>query len=124
GFSGVGQMTVSNGVWLANVVGLGNGQGARGTLTITGGTNRFGGGFDLGTNGGATGTVSMTSGELTVTNGETRIGSFGVGDFTVSNGLLRLGNVFLGRFAGGTGTLTVASGTVTMDRPVATNAGS
>ncbi len=115
GNNGIGTMAVSNGVWLADVVGVAVPMFARGTLSIAGGTTTFLGGFDLGTNPSATGTLWMTGGELVATNsGEARIGSFGVGRLVVSNGTLRLGNAFLGRFAGGSGSLTVAGGTTTV----------
>jgi T5SS/PEP-CTERM-associated repeat protein len=114
GNNGIGTMAVSNGVWLADVVGVANPMFSRGTLTIAGGTTTFLGGFDLGTNPSSTGTLWMTAGELVATNsGEARIGSFGIGRLVVSNGTLRLGNAFLGRFAGASGSLTVAGGTTT-----------
>src|SRR3989442_216500 len=41
GSSGVGQMTVSNGTWLARGPTVGYTGGSQGTLTIAGGTNRL-----------------------------------------------------------------------------------
>jgi hypothetical protein len=104
GNSGLGQMTLSNGTWLAGAVTL-----AQGTLTVAGGTNSFGGQLVVGN--ATTGTVWVTGGQLLVTNAVTYIGSSGAGSLTQSNGFVQVYNEFVGFSYGGQGTLTVAGGT-------------
>jgi hypothetical protein len=110
GNTGVGQMTVSDGTWLADLVALGGAAGSQGTLTIAGGTNSLAE-LLIGNATSSTGTVWVTGGLLTVTNtGEgfaTTIGSGGPGQMTVSNGTVLAD--FLG--IGNHGTLTLAGGT-------------
>ena len=121
-FTGVGQMIVSNGTWLADVFGAGLLASAQGTITIAGGTNEVTQGFDCGTNPFATGTLWMVNGLLTATNGEARIGSSGTGRLIVSNGLVRLRDLYVGRFPAGSGTLTIDGGTVTVANLIVSNA--
>ena len=104
-----GQMTVSNGVWLANEVDLGT-RGGDGTLTIAGGTSTMAGQLLLAT-GSGTGTVWMTGGQLTVTNNPTIIGSDGFGQMAVSNGFWSPSAVVVGATNGSVGVLTIAGGT-------------
>ena len=104
-----GQMTVSNGVWLANEVDLGT-RGGDGTLTIAGGTTTMAGQLVLAT-GSGTGTVWMTGGQLTVTNNPTIIGSGGFGQMAVSNGFWSPSAVIVGGTNGSVGVLTIAGGT-------------
>jgi T5SS/PEP-CTERM-associated repeat protein len=110
GFSGIGQMTVSNGAWLARDVVVGTSAGSQGTLTIAGGTNQFSLILYLGYNAGATGTVWLTGGQLIVTNTSSYIGRFGIGQMTVSNGTWLARDVYVGRIAGSQGTLIIAGG--------------
>jgi T5SS/PEP-CTERM-associated repeat protein len=111
GGNGVGQMTVSNGTLQAYSVYVGVFGGSQGTLTIAGGTNRFSWYLVVGYNSGATGTVWLTGGQLTVTNGPTFIGNYGVGQMTVSNSTWLAKDVSVGNNAGSQGTLTIAGGT-------------
>ena len=105
---GIGQMTVSNGTWVAREVALANNIGSKGILTLAGGTNIFLLNLDIG---GATGTVWLTGGRLVVTNGFTTVGDGGTaGQMIVSNGTWRARNVIVSPFAGSVGTLTVAGG--------------
>jgi T5SS/PEP-CTERM-associated repeat protein len=112
GSSGIGQMTVSNGTWLAGSVDLGFSGGSQGTLTIAGGTNIFMEYLGLGSESStATGTVWMTGGLLTVTNnGTTYVGGEGSGRMTVSNGTWLASDVYVGYLSGAGGTLTFAGG--------------
>jgi hypothetical protein len=112
---GSGQMTESNGTWLAGTVQLGNGGTglASGTLTIAGGTANaavmlIGGGV------GSAGTVWVTGGQLILTNFNfgSQIGSTGIGQLTISNGVLLASALQLGGIAGAQGTVTIAGGTV------------
>lgn len=113
GFSGVGRMTVSNGMWLARDVYVGFLSGSQGTLTVAGGTNTLSSSLTVGSFIGSTGTVWVTGGQLTVMNGAILIGDSGVGQMTVSNGTVLATSVFVG-LNSSQGTLTVAGGTNTL----------
>ncbi len=117
GSNGVGQVTVSNGTWLACYVFVGEDSGS-GTLTIAGGSTTLVG-FDMivgGPLGSGTGTVWVTGGQLTATKPGlgTVIGDGSVGQMTVSNGTWRAWDVTVGAIGGSRGTLTVAGGTNTL----------
>lgn len=125
GNGGVGQMTVSNGTWRADYVALGSSPGAKGTLTIAGGTNSISAGIFISQiSTVSTGVVWVTDGQLTVTNAETDVGSEGVGQMTVSNGTWRAEMVIVGDNSGSQGTLTVAGGTNTLSGRLAVGYGS
>jgi thrombospondin type 3 repeat protein len=109
GDSGTGQMTVSNAVWLASDIGVGQQFGDLGTLTVAGGTITTPDSLDIGTFGGS-GTVWLVNGSISVNSSLTVSEGAGVGQLTVSNGTLQA--VFLDM--NGLGTLTVAGGTSTI----------
>jgi hypothetical protein len=135
GVSGLGQMTVSNGNWLAANVNVGANAGSRGTLTVNGGTNAIVGPLTVGNGTGAVwitggtlaitnnpenvsggvgfivdGSVTLNSGMITVSNSAV-VGSHGAGSLTVHSGSLSLSNLLLGTSAGANGTLTMSGGT-------------
>jgi hypothetical protein len=120
GSGGVGLATVSNGTWLSDEMVVGN--AAQGTFTIAGGTVTLGvtgtsPDFTVGVAPGGTGTVWLTGGQFTLTNGPTRLGtSFGafsnaVGRMTVSNGVWRARDVSVAADPDAQGTLTITGGT-------------
>ncbi len=111
GYSGVGQMTVSNGLWQALRVYVGFNAGSQGTLTIAGGTNTVAVDLEIGENINSTGVVWLTGGRLVTTNFGTFIGVSGAGQMTVSNGIWLTKDVFVGLAASSRGTLTIAGGT-------------
>jgi hypothetical protein len=111
GESGLGQMTMSNGNWQAASEIIGDLSGSQGTLNMAGGTNKLRSSFSVGSNAGATGTVWMTDGLLTVSNGFVDIGSQGIGRMTVSNGTWTSRNVAIAFGGSSQGTLTIAGGT-------------
>lgn len=119
GEQGIGQMTVSNGTWLANNIHVGNAAGGVGTLNFAGGTTTFitsvlpsfPNFLIVGAQANSTGTVWMTGGQLTTTNCTAVVSSNGVGALTVSNGTWLARDVFVGYRPGSQGTLTVAGGT-------------
>ncbi len=120
GFEGIGQMTVSNGSVLANLIGVGGEAGSTGTLTIDGGTTSLLSGLAVGGEPNGTGAVWVTGGQLTITNNnvglEVYIGLLGPGQMTVSNGSVLADNIVLGGNGGNpgsAGTLTIAGGSVT-----------
>lgn len=116
GATGVGQMTLSNAVWLVDALEVGSfgntPTGASGTLTMVGSTVTVSSTFAVGAaDPTATGAVWLTSGQLTDTNGFSYVGWHGVGQMTVSNGTWRAGNMIVGYWPGSQGTLTIAGGT-------------
>ena len=135
GVSGLGQMTVSNGHWLAATVNVGANAGSQGTLTINGGTNAIVGPLTIGNGTGAVwitggtlvitndpenvtsgvgfiidGSATLNSGMITVSNSAV-VGSHGAGSLKVNNGSLSVSNLLLGTSAGANGTLTLSGGT-------------
>jgi T5SS/PEP-CTERM-associated repeat protein len=113
GAGGIGQMTVSNGTWLADYVTVGNYPGSQGTLTIAGGTNSLSSSLYVGLSTNTMGIVWVTGGQLIVTNGGTVVGDNGVGQMTVSNGAVLARGVLVGYNSGSQGTLTIAGGQLT-----------
>ena len=78
---------------------------------MAGGTNRLRSSFTVGNNAGVTGTVWMTDGLLTVSNGFVNIGSSGIGRMTVSNGTWMSRNIVIAFGGSSQGTLTINGGT-------------
>lgn len=119
GVLGVGQMTMSNGIWLANAIWVGHVTGSQGTLTLAGGTTTFMNSTEeffpnfltIAGEAGTTGTLWMTGGQFTMTNATTLVGSNGVAQMTVSNGTWLARDVFVGFGPNSQGTLSVAGGT-------------
>ncbi len=101
GFSGVGQVAVSNGTVLSRNVAVGYTTGSRGTLTIAGGTTVLSSDLTIGRDASATGTVTVAGGSLFVTNA--------AGTATLIVG------------QSGRGIYTQNGGTATVDRLVVTN---
>jgi hypothetical protein len=114
GGSGFGQMVISNGQVLTYSVLVASGPASQGALAIAGGAGNFSGGLIVGGGQGATGTVSMTDGQLMVTNKQTILGSYGVGQMTASNGTFLAKGIILGSSPGSQGTLTISGGTVSI----------
>jgi T5SS/PEP-CTERM-associated repeat protein len=112
GIDGIGRMTVSNGTWMTDVAVVGLDPGSQGTLSFAGGTNSLSSFLTAGFNAGATGTVWLTGGQLTMTNSVAMVGHYGVGRMTVSNGTWQASGVNIGVLAGGRGTLTTAGGSL------------
>ncbi len=113
GWSGVGQMTVSNGTWTANNVYVANQFGSGGTLTVAGGTTNLMANLQVAASPSTTGTVWLTGGQLKVTN-EVFIGESSVGQMTVSNGNWLAGLVGVGNGLGSSGTLSILGGSSTL----------
>lgn len=114
GDTGIGQMTVSNGTWLANEVFVGYHPGSQGTLTIAGGTTVLSSDLFIGGEYGSTGTLWMTGGQLFVTNNVSFLQVAAVGQMTISNGTCLAATMYLGGEGTEQGTLTIAGGTVTV----------
>jgi hypothetical protein len=113
GNTGIGQMTVANGTWLASDAFVGYRPGSQGILSIAGGTNLISFILDLAFNAGSTGTVWMSGGQLIVTNSGNGIGigDNGVGQMTISNGTCQTPSIYVAYTSTSRGTLTVAGGT-------------
>jgi thrombospondin type 3 repeat protein len=114
GDNGVGQMTVSNGLWIGGNVNVSGGSSSsQGTLTIAGGSTTL---SSLAIDSVSTGTVWLTGGQLSVTGAQTMIAnSLGVGRMIVSNGTWQSQGFVVGDI--GHGTLIIAGGTNTMFNP-------
>ena len=115
GDAGAGQMTISNGVWLAQNVVVGRTNGALGMLTLAGGSTIISSNLTLGSSGcGASGSVSVAGGQLWVTN-STHDAALDVrsGVLTLDHGLLSVDCLILtnacGRISRLGGTLTYSS---------------
>jgi T5SS/PEP-CTERM-associated repeat protein len=76
-------------------------------LDINGGTALVLSEFHIADNAGSTGIVSVTGGQLIVTNDITAIGRYGVGEMIVSNSFVQLTNASVGRHDGAIGTLVL-----------------
>jgi hypothetical protein len=115
GLNGVGQMTVSNGNnWIGDMV-IGQNGGSRGTLTIAGGTNQFTTEFLVGAGLTSTGVVSLTGGQLVVTNNNilTAVGYSANGEMMVfPSGKLLSSRLSVGFGSGARGTFTLAGATL------------
>ena len=126
GGNGNGQAVVSNAPVAASYLIVGDSLGSSGTLTIAGGTINISGAMAVAQGQGATGSVFITGGQLTVTNQGVSVGSFrtgqlpltiggfGVGQMTLSNGSLLAQSVIVGNCENSQGTLTIAGGTVSV----------
>ncbi len=101
GGNGVGQLVVSNGQFSGTHVLVGAGPGSAGTLVLNGGTATLSGGLAVGGAQGATGLVSITGGQLTVTNQnmDVFVGNFGFGQMLVSNGVMLARNMVVGNYS-------------------------
>jgi fibronectin-binding autotransporter adhesin len=109
GNSGVGQMVISNGSVRAFDVAL---RGPSCTLTMAGGTIAVASTLQIPNTADSTGSVWVTGGQLTVTNGTTSLGGNGVGQLIVSNGTFLARDVSVA--GAGSGTLTIAGGTTAL----------
>jgi hypothetical protein len=144
GNGGVGQMTVSNGAWVARDLEVGSIAGANGTLTLVAGSVAAKGPLTIG-GGTGTGTVVVgafaemaitnlptapflglgfficdgstlvtNGGSLLATNAFTLLGEHGSGSLTNSGGIINLQELTIGLLAGSSGTLTMLGGTTTV----------
>lgn len=90
GLSGVGQMTISNGVFLARTVDVGHLRGSQGTLTIAGGNTFVSSTLVAGVFSNGVGVIQIAGGNLFVTNqtgtAQLIVGQQGQGNFTQSGG--------------------------------------
>ena len=124
GNDGIGQMSISNGTWLARDVIVGFTTGARGTLTVAGGTVAMVGPFNIAggpsSSGGGTGVVFVSGGGLVVTNTPANVtsasGEFIIdGTVVLTNGgtlVATNSSTFIGN--NGSGILTNFGGTLTL----------
>ena len=114
GLYGAGQMTISNNSTLTSdravIVGLG--AGSQGDVTMDSSSWIAGEHLIVGQDRGATGTVRITGGQLTVTNTSlTLIGGAGSGQQVWSNATITVGALEVGADPGSQCTLTIAGGT-------------
>jgi hypothetical protein len=115
GIDGPSQMIVSNGEvqTASSFIFVGSGNRSQGALTLAGGSyvsSPFGR-LVIGMETGAVGVVSVTSGNLIITNSFiTLVGGDGAGQLNLFNGTNTLGALQVGGNPGSAGTLTVAGG--------------
>ncbi len=113
-----GQMLVAAGTVNAGTIDVGNAAGSLGTLTVSGVATVRCSSLVIGPLANATGTVWMTGGQLTTTNGGKPnvlyVGHSGTGQMTVSNGLVLSAVAYVGYGVGSHGTLTLAGGSMTI----------
>jgi len=130
GYGGVGDLTISDGVVQAQGLFVGTfyfvedpGSGAwlfetpgTGTVTVAGGAIGLSSDLSIGNYGDdylgnyGVGSVWITGGQLTVTNGTMSVANGGFGELTVSNGTLQARDVSVH----GAGTVTIAGGTTAL----------
>lgn len=145
GYSGTGYLSVEGGSLISFNSYIGESSGSQGTATATGGewntaldliVGRSGTGsltvnggtvtatdVYVGKNSGVTGTATVTSGSL-IAYEDLTVGDQGTGTFTVNGGTVNVGgdsspgggDTYVGRNVGGSGTVTVSSGTLNNDR--------
>ncbi len=113
GNSSRGAFSVLDGTVLANYAIVGLQDGSDGVWKIAGGTNVIAGGaFDIADSLSATGTVSVTGGQLEFPNGY--VGLFGNGRLVISNGIVQCpGSILIGSQDGSQGAFIAAGGSST-----------
>jgi hypothetical protein len=110
GNNGMGQLILSNGQLAAAYVVVASGPASQGALMIAGGTGTVLRALSVGVGQGATGIVSITGGQLQVTNYPVILGMYGVGQMTVSDGVFCARTVIVGHCRASQGMLTVSGG--------------
>lgn len=112
GTNGDGRLNVSGtaNIDLSNSIVLGFANGAKGTVTIVGGTVKGGANFQLGRVSGSTGTVNLGGG--TVQFGTLQVGVAGTGELNQVGGTMTAGTEIVGNDSGSTGTVNLGGGTV------------
>jgi hypothetical protein len=114
GYWGAGQMTVSNGMVLANRAYVGYSSGACGTLTVAGGSMTISTTLSVGSWSTGTGAVWVTGGQLMITNGSTAVGDSGSGRMTVTGGSVQALSMMVGQTGNSQGSLVISGGTATV----------
>jgi hypothetical protein len=135
GFYGSAQLSLLGGtlqtednVSAPNGLFVGFGPGSQGTLSISGGAMVIPENLSLGEDAGATGSLWLNNGLLTMTNISLAteqpaiftnsylitIGGNGAGQVTISNGQLAASSMIVGDSAGASGTLTLVGGTLSL----------
>lgn len=113
GFAASGTWTMSDGTWTAGNVSIGGSAGAHGTLQMNNGTMNMissSRSFHVGDALGSFGTLTLTGGQMILTDNFFVVGYLGTGQMTVSGGSFVGPNVSLGNQDTGAGTLTVNGG--------------
>jgi hypothetical protein len=115
---GVGEMTISNGLFVARNLFVATANSLTGTLTVDGGVVHIRSDVQIGNGTQSIARVLIEGGEVVVTNGAIRMGSdsFNTAQMTVSGGRLAANRIEIGTLSpiNGAGTLTIAGGTTTV----------
>jgi T5SS/PEP-CTERM-associated repeat protein len=114
--SSQGALLVSNSQVSTRQLLLGPTAGGAATVIFAGKTNLVTESVHVGAAAGATGTVTLASGGLVVTNGALIVGEEGAGQLRITDGRILATNVQIGVTGSGNGTLTMAAGG-TFDAP-------
>lgn len=108
GFSGSGNISVTNGGTLTSTPGyVGYNTGSSGTVTIDGTGSKWTNSGSLAIGGSGTGTLNITNGSSVSATGTTTVGAHGAVNFGTNGGTLTTGSLYAGmqQFSG-TGTIT------------------
>ena len=100
-----GILQIKTGTVQAGEIIVGEFTGSHGTLSLEGGKVVLSSLLSLGDGASCTGIVSVTGGDLSVTNDITKIGNLGTGRMVVSNAAVALGSVSVARHDGASGTI-------------------
>ncbi len=100
-----GILQIKMGTVQAGEIIVGEFTGSHGTLSLEGGKVILSSLLSLGDGASCTGIVSVTGGDLSVTNDITKIGNLGTGRMVVSNAAVALGSVSVARHDGASGTI-------------------
>jgi T5SS/PEP-CTERM-associated repeat protein len=105
-----GQLVINSGAVTAGAMTVGGLVNSSGELRLYGGTLDIATLFSVARNSSTTGSVFMAGGQLTVTNGTSRVGESGVGQMTVSNGTASFADLNVGRDPSSAGTFILQNG--------------
>lgn len=105
-----GQLVINSGAVTAGAMTVGGLVNSSGMVNLNGGTLDIATLFSVARKYSTTGSVFVTGGQLTATNGTARIGESGAGQMTVSNGVAAFNDLNVGRDSLSVGAFTVQSG--------------
>ena len=112
GVAGLGRMAVSNGMASVGTLTVARDFLSDGQLTMAGGTLTVANWLHVADQITATGSVLVTGGSLSITNGPTIVGNAGSGRLTISNVTVQARDVTIAAQLGSHGTLTLNNGTL------------
>lgn len=117
GPAGVGSMIVSNGLFLADYLQVGRNAASVGKLDMVGGLVQAFNYMNVAATANSTGTVTISGGELTVTNDAwayLNVGQYGYGRIVITGGQLTAKRIYLCYGVGGVGEMEINGGVCAM----------